>query len=133
MGLNESDLSKAELERAAFVSHWYSSKVTTIEEFCEVADKDDRIKFKAGDVAKEDHQKVRQMALRHILGNIDRSDPKAKPNFGEPYSKFVKRTRDASAKWHIRRLPKTTSNSSVDFGQAAFEAAHKGFKPAKWD
>ena len=130
--LNKNSMDAAELERTVFVAHWNSPEVKTIEDFCRVADEDNRLSFKSTDEPTKDHQRVRQMALRHILGNIDRNDPKAKPNFGKPYAQFIQRRKDQSAKWHIRQLPKTTSNSHLDFGQKDFEAVLPDFEPAEW-
>jgi len=130
--LNKNSMVKAELERTVFVAHWNSAEVTTIEDFCRVANEDERLSFKSTDNPTKDHQRARQLALRHILGNIDRNDPNAKPNFGAPYAQFIQRRKDQSAKLHIRQLPKTASNSHLDFGQKDFEAVLPNFKPVEW-
>jgi len=132
MDLKNSDLSSEEIERTVFVAHWNNPDVTTIEDFCKVATDDARCSFESTDNPTKDYQRARQAALRHILGNIDRSNPKAKPNFGKPYAQFIQRRKDQSAKWHIRQLPKTTSSSHLDFGQKDFEAVLPKFKPAEW-
>ena len=113
-----------------FINLWYSSKITTINEFMEAAHNDPGVNFTApgdsldepgGDDFKKAAADLRVQAVRMVLGDIDRKDIDAIEHapFDETFAVWEER-RVGEPKWHIRQLPKAGKSSKSLYTQKQF-------------